>query len=142
MPHFKEGGRPPFRLTARMTLDELREINARRPHDEIVMSTKTSWWGRVATCTVYRLKKSSAFCDPRGNPLIHGSLKEFLETLPASVAHYGRFGVLTLMAGYHGNLVDADGRPWCFAAWPEYERFVEIELARQRVLRATGGTFG
>jgi hypothetical protein len=97
-----------------------------------------SWWGRRATCGVYRLK-NGALCDPRGNTLISGSLKEFLETLPGAVAHYGRFGLLTLMAGYHGNLVDADGRPWCFPGWPEYEKAVDIELARQRVAAATGG---
>ena len=43
------------------------------------------------------------------------------------------------MAGYHGNLVDGNGRPWCFTNWKDYEHCVEIEQARQRVLRAAGG---
>jgi hypothetical protein len=41
--------------------------------------------------------------------------------------------------GYHGNLVDADGRPWCFTGWQEYEKAVDVELARQCVAQATSG---
>jgi hypothetical protein len=56
--------------------------------------------------------------------IFFGSLKEFLETLPASIGHYGRFGILTLMAGYRGNLVDADGLSPSVRRSPIYPPFV------------------
>ena len=73
-------------------------------------------------------------CDPRGARLTFTGLKQFLESPGEYPSHYGRFGLETLMAGYHGNLVDANGRPWCFLTWKEYEYFVEqaAQAARER----------
>lgn len=112
-----------MKLTEQTRLDEIKGFAKRDPEAMVVYAVHTCWWNVPAITNAWYGGRLPV--DPRGSPLFQAALGPFLESAVANPEHYGRHGLRTFMAAFHGNLVTDEGMPTSFGTWEEYDKLLE-----------------
>ena len=109
-----------MKITNATTLDDLKALP---PGSLVVWAIHTCWWNVPDLTSVWYKKEIPV--DPRGSPLMEGELGRFLAYAESNPDHYGKFGLKTLMAAFHGNLLSDNDKPTSLESWEDYEKLLE-----------------
>lgn len=83
----------------------------------------TCWWCLLANHPGY--KNGQLPCDPRNSLLLQAPVGKFIKSAKANPNYYGKYGLKTFMAAYHGNLFTDDGKPTSLETWEQYEALLD-----------------
>lgn len=103
--------------------DIMEQINT-DPEAHLVYSATTCYWKIGGP--VYRKRDVDLPCGPRGEMLMEmDRAKDFIDAAIDNADYHGKYGLVALMAAYHGNLiVVSTGRPTSFGRWSQYEHIL------------------
>jgi hypothetical protein len=99
------------------------------PQNTIYYGAVTCWWTHDPTHLL--LLPSGLPADPRGGVLLQADKLAFLQRARDAADHYGKHGLLALLAAHHSNCVDDNNRPTCFDNWKAYNRMIDNEQKRR-----------
>jgi hypothetical protein len=111
-----------LKLIEQINWSTVKKMSDEIPKARVVYGFSTCWWKIGDPC----YQKNGLPCDPRGGVLMETTLADFIESAERDTEKFGKHGLRTFMAAYHGNLVTADnGWPTCFEKWEQYDELVD-----------------
>jgi len=112
-----------FVIHENVTLDTVKKKNA----SKIFYGARTCWW-TVDPKDLYT-NDAGLPVDPLGGVLFETeNVRKFLLLAENNTKHYGKFGLRTFLAAYHGNcVVKESGLPTSFPEWRFYEAILEYQ---------------
>ena len=107
--------------------------------DELAIA-ETVWYG-ISSCWwttnvdhLNRHPNTMCPCDPTGGHLMMtNDVKGFIDAAKENPTHYGKHGLETMLAAYHGHITLA-GLPTAFRGWDLYEKIIDQHEAQARHL--------
>ena len=104
----------------------------------LVYAFRTCWWKLGAP--VYQHPKNGLPCGPRGEMLMEmDEPMRFIQGAIKNSKHYGRHGLLALVAAYYGNTVTEKGLPTSLASWDEYNDLLDQSTTLSHDLKQIDG---
>jgi len=115
-------------------LHSLEEIKKAAFHAwRLVYAIHTCYW-KLGN-PIYTIPGSSLPCGPRKEVLLETDKPiAFIKAAEDNPSFYGKHGLDSFVAAYHGNIVTEDGRPTSFKTWNEYDNLLDQEGIKMKVL--------
>ncbi len=93
----------------------------------VVFGLNTCWW-RIKREGVYTHPDNNLPCGPRKEMLMECEIGDFILKAENNPQFYGKHGLKTFMAAYHGNVVlSLNNYPTSFDNWDKYNQLIDLK---------------